>query len=296
MVTCTPRETESPGRYSLTVRVTTDVAEEPAAENSFAVTVVQPKLTLAPEDPRSRHSASEREDFHIDLPSGKVLASSSLDVLTKASEESGELLQKCRGNRPDAVGFYQQGSTSVIEVVSGRRESKPFGPAVFFHPDGTSKDSKPKQYVTYRNGKWNGLLATWNEAGQREFWGNYSNGQRHGMCCLFSENKLTTVVECTRGKTDAIHLIEANQITKTLAEADEISNDAAARTVLQKISEIEGRARDEDGALCERMKKALQFELGKINGKKRESFGVRSANRAAQEQGLFHSLKKAGGL
>ena len=277
----------------MTVRVTTDVAEEPAAENSFAVTVVQPKPAFAQENPRSRHSASESEDFQIDLPSGKVLASTSLDVLTKVRDESGELLQKWQENRPDAVGLYQRGSDSAVDVVAGWRK-KPCGPAVFFYPYRHGNDRTPKQYVTYRNGTWNGLLATWNEAGQREFWGNYSNGQRDGLCCLFQGDRLTAVVECTRNGADAIHLIEANRITKSLVEAEEISKDATAGSVLEKISQIEQHAKDDSRAFCERLKKAVQSELGKKNKERINSFNNRSSNRAAQEQRLFKALQNFG--
>ena len=225
-----------------------------------------------------------------------MLASTSLDVLNTVRNETDTLLQKCVANSLDAVGFYQRGSDSAVDVVAGWHAKKPYGPAVFFYPYRPGEDRKPKQYVTYRNGTWNGLLATWNEAGQREFWGNYSNGQRDGFCCLFEEDRLTAVVECTRNNAEAIHLIEANRITKSLLEAAEISKNAVAGTVLEKIGQIEQHAKNDSHAFCERARKAVQSEVGKKNKQRIDSFNRRSANRAAKEEGLFNALKKAGGL
>jgi len=36
----------------------------------------------------------------------------------------------------------------------------------------------PKQYVTYHNETWHGIVATWDVQGQKTFWCNYSTSAR----------------------------------------------------------------------------------------------------------------------
>ena len=229
------------------------------------------------------------------------------------------------------MGFYQLGSKSAIEVLSGWQwgRNEPWGSAVFFfpaqndtvrqlqqsaayhratskqtitHPSATPRQTAarlngtPKQYVVFRNGTWNGLLVTWNKEGQREFWGNYANGQRDGLCCLFDNDRLTAIIECTHNNTNAIHLIVANHITRSLAKEEEISKDTAANAVLERIEEIEQQVKKDVRGLCDRVKKAVQLELSELNKKKRESFNNRSSNRQAQNQAALQAIQKAAGL
>ena len=325
VVTCTPDTTVSPGKYSLTVRVANDGAEAMPVEKSFVMTVLRPMPVRSPAGDLLTDTNLQRAEFRIELPSHKVLASADLNVLNKVQDETDELVKKCEESRQHTVGFYQTGSKSALEIISGWRwaGNEPSGPAVFFYPtqSGSSPTLKqsvayrsgsrkrsvtqhsgtptasvtyhkemPKQYIMYHNGRWNGLLVTWNKLGQREFWGNYLNGQRDGLCCLFNEDKLIAVIEYTRNSTDALHLIEANQIKNSFMKEDEISKDTAAKTALERTGEIEQRVKKDVQALRDRVKRAVQAELGELNKKKRDSFNKRSSDLGAHNDAANQAL------
>ena len=56
---------------------------------------------------------------------------------------------------------------------------------------------------------------------------------------------MTAVLECTRNKIDAVHLIAANQLTKSFTDADEALADEAAGPLLKEIDAIEKGLKEE---------------------------------------------------
>jgi hypothetical protein len=309
VVACKPAETQSLMSYPVTVRVANDAQGTMQAERSFAVVVVAPVDTanLAPGNRNGRGErkslpsksyGAKKEMFEIKLPSGKVLSSVSLDVRGTARRETDALMAKCIANSPDAIGSFQEGSNSVIAYMANisLKEKKPHGPAVYFHAYEDRKDPKPRQYVNYKSGRWDGILATWNVDGQREFWCNYASGQRNGLCCLFNEDALIAVLECTRNKIDAVHMIEENQVAKSFTDSDQALADAAAGPVLRQIDTIEQGVREEDNELREAVKDWVQKKIGVLNSIKRQQNQQRSKERNEKRQQDIQSLRKKGGL
>ena len=255
---------------------------------------VRPSVQLSPRMPQ-RSSANSAAISKISFPSGTVLSLADVDLRSEALRDADSLRAKCGAMNPTAVAFLRDGSRTEIEVMCGIRGSKPQGPAIFYHPSHMVGATRPKQYVTYRNGKWDGTVASWDEAGRREFWGNYSGGQRNGLCCLIGNDTLTAVLECSANKVDAVHLITDNRVTKTLSDIGEARADAEAGPLLQQIDEIERELKEADRSLCDRVKRGVQARLGAINSQKRAANSARSAARAAsQQQGFSNALKAAG--
>ena len=279
------------------------------AESTFAVIVGSPGILPEPRKSKTAYPAINGK-IEINLSSGKMLTPADFDIRRTVDQESSTLLEKCAINSPDAMGDLQDGSIVALCHLKGNR---PDGSAVLFYPYreqevalGTrSKGAnpkahlqippQPKQYVVYRIGKWHGLLATWSAEGKKEFWCNYSNGQRHGWCCLFNQDAPKAVLEFAHNKINAVHLISGNQPTRTLADADQIAADPGAAPILREIDEIEQRLKADDHEFCDRVKLAVNQRIGQRNNEMRQEAAARASARAAQQDaGMKTILKKAG--
>ena len=257
--------------------------------------VSQPRRTINGQHKSTTKNPLGNKTFSVELPSGKVLTSADINLSDTVQSEISTLLGKCRANSPDAIGFFQEGSNSVVAALANIKSKKPHGPAVLFHPGRNYGSPEPQYYITYRNGRRNGVLTTWDTDGQQQYWGNYSNGQRHGLCCLLNDETLVAVLECSRDKIDAIHLIAENQIAKSWTDEDEAVADAAASMALQQIDAIEQRLKSDDRSFCGRVKKGIQVQIGILNRQKRAAASARSAGRAAAQEQSIQKLRKAGG-
>lgn len=328
-ITCEPTEAQSPGSYSVTVRAANAKAGL-HDDKTFVVVVVagssqvsnvsstsqaggnspSSRPTLVP--PRDEIGGSQPApgatptpgvpiagtkpvSVRIELPSGTMITPAMIDAKPMVHRETDALLRKCQANSPDVVGFYQEGSRSAIAVLAAIKITKLNGSAILFHPQRESTKLNPKQYAAYRNDSLNGLLATWDEQGRRKYWGNYANGQRQGVCCLFDGDVLTAVMECSRNKTDAVHLIAANAVTKSFT-GEEAMSDHAAGDVLAKLDELEKGAKEDARQLRERVKHGVQSQIGAMNNEKREAFEKRSATRAKGKDEAFRSWRRQTGV
>jgi hypothetical protein len=240
-------------------------------------------------------SAGRPHAFGLALPSGKVLTSSNVDIHDTVSRQIDSLWDKCLANQSDAVYFLQRGSTSQIEAMATVRRSKLSGPALLFHSGKGYERQRPKYYATYQDGKRHGVVATWSESGQQEFWGNYVSGQRHGLCCLLKSDALTAVVECNRGKIEAMHLVAGNQVSKSWSDADEALADTAAGPIVKEIEDTEKDLKKDDLELRDRLRKGIQERVGARNSEKLKSFNTRSSGRAAAKEQAIRGLQKAAG-
>jgi hypothetical protein len=232
----------------------------------------------------------------VKLPSDKTLVLAMMDVREIVHQETDVLWRKCQANAPDAIGYFQEGSNSAVAGLANIKGNKPHGPAVLFHTCPQYQRPKPKQYITYENGRWDGVLATWNGRGQKEFWGNYSNGQRNGFCCLFRDDALITILECTRNKAEAVHLVTANEVARSWTDVDAALADTICGPMLRQVDEIERRMKEEDRELRDRLRNGVQRRVGDLNRQKRAAASARGANRAAGNSQAIQGLRRAGGL
>lgn len=238
------------------------------------------------------HLAGSVGDRDLHLPSGNVIEFDSFDIRRTVDRDIDMLLLKCGANKWDALGFFQAGSKTAIDVLASIDGKEPHGPVVFFHSHLENADQKPRQYVTYRSGRWHGLLATWDVQGQKEFWCNYCDGQRDGLCYLFDKDALKLVLECTHGKVDAVHLIMANQIARSIMDADQAAADQAIGPMLKRTNEIEQGLKVENQAFCARVKTGVQFLIGERNQLKRAAASERRKSRDAAKAKMFRDLQK----
>lgn len=243
---------------------------------------------------KSKYSVT-KTTFSVELPSGIVLDSAAIDLRDTVRSEIKTLISKCRANNPAAIGFFQEGSDSVVAALANIKGKKPHGAAVLFYPGRNYGSPKPQYYITYRSGRRDGVLAIWDTDDQQQYWGNYSNGQRHGLCCLLNDEMLVAVLEYSYGKFDAIHLFADNRITKSLTDEDEAVADAAASAVLQQIDAIEHRLISDDRLFCKRVQEGFQMQIGILNRQRRAATSARRAERAAAQEQSLHNLRKAGG-
>jgi len=325
MVTCEPDQTQPPGQYSVTVRVASGTMEEMQNEKIFTVVVASASVPIAlrPTSTRTGHSSQKvqfwdsratTQPFQIKLPSGNVLTTEDVDVRDVVRRAIDSLLEKSGvstvARHPDglaAIRLYQQGSHFAVTSLSGVRGTTLQGPTVVLYPCAQYRRATPKQYISYKNGRWNGLLTTWNAENQKEFWCNYSNGQRQGLCCLFDKDAVTAILECTRNTIDSVHLVTANHVTKSFASADEARADDSAGAVLKQIDTIEqslkeddrslrGRVTEEVNSLRAQARKELNLRAGAVHKEQREASGERAAARAKARDQTIQGLRQAGGL
>jgi hypothetical protein len=223
-----------------------------------------------------------------------------------ARDEAAKLLQSSLANSRGAGCLFEPGSESAIAALFNFRGTQPDEVAVFFHPfqgvkiPGSRRLTglhygEPKQYAKYDNGTWNGLLATWNANGQREFWGNYAAGRRHGLCCLFNNDVLEAVLECTRDKINAVHLINSNQVAESLTDMDQASEHDGAGPVLKRIDAIQKRLKADNHEFCERVKKEVHQQIGAINKQRRDDINARSRDRDLRWKAGIDGIKRAAG-
>jgi hypothetical protein len=306
VVLCQPASSERTGEYSLTVRAHSPANNVPPAQRIVVISVTPSKESLGTALKNSipsiaGHAPSPMPSttgslptFSIELPSGKVLRSSDVDLQNFVHSEIDRLSAKCRNNSPDVVGFYQDGSGAVASVTS-IRGNKPHGTAIFFHPGAALHNPQPQYLITYRNGRWDGPIAMWNAKGQECFWGTYSNGQRNGLMCLIKDNAVDAVLECTRNQADTVHLVARNRVTKTFTNYDNALADIAAAPILKELNAIEQEMKSDNREFCDRVKQGVQMRVGAVNSQKRAAASARSAGRAAAQEATIHTLRKAAG-
>jgi hypothetical protein len=287
MVTCSPDQTVSPERYSVTACAVSDKEERLRGEMTFGVFVAIPRLAK----PSRTGGDLAPGVFTIRLPSGKRAASTELLILDRVRNEISALETKCRENASGVIGSYQEGSQSEIAALSNVKGLKLYGATILFH---SHSMAAPKEYITYRNGTLHGEVASWDEQGQQQFWCNYASGQRDGLCCLFKHDLLAMVLECARNKTTAVHLITDNEITKSFTAVEEARGNNTAGPLLQEIMEIEDRLKADERAYRDRVTQAMHLKVGLNNQKKRDEFRRRSQERGAAEQQWIDTLHKAG--
>ena len=153
------------------------------------------------------------------------------------------------------------------------------------------KDVSIEMYAEYERGKWDGLVATWDDNGQKEFWCYYKYHKRNGPCCLFQGDRPRAVLECDMGEIKAVHLISGNQEQKTFASLEEADKDDTAQALMEEIDRIETRLKSTDRDLQKKVKRHFQMWIGKLAKVKRAEMNKRMAQRAAENQSALNAIK-----
>ncbi len=317
VVTCNPDQTVLPERYSVTVRAVNDKEERSRGERTLGIVVAIPRIAKPAKTPGDLASGVST----IRLPSGTTVASAEIHILDRVRNEISVMETKCRENAPGFIGLSQQEgsqsdvaplpnvnhgkhkskqktsnqfrSQSDISALSKLKGTKLYGVTILFHTQGYLK---PKEYITYRNGTLHGEVASWDEQGQQQFWGNYVSGQPDGICCLFKDDRPIMVLECTRNNVNSVHLITGNEITKSFTAVAEAKADDTAGPLLKEINECEERVKADERAHYQRVTKAINLKVGFENKKKRDNFQNRSNEREKEQENIKRSARKLMGF
>jgi hypothetical protein len=149
-----------------------------------------------------------------------------------------------------------------------------------------------KLCVDYEGGKWR-KLAAWDEQGAKQFFGSYSKGQRDGLCCLFQNDQLRAVLECTAGSIDAVHLIAGGKIQKTFADLKQAQEDIAAKAMLEEIDKTESALVSEDHQFIKSVKTILHARVAEITAQKRAAATARIRAHQQQNQQNMEGVMKS---
>ena len=276
IITCDPDRTVSPKKYFAIVRAANRNEKSLQDEQTIAIIVLAPMIVPGP--PKILRY-SQPSAFSIQLPSGATLNSAEVCILNQVRREISALKSQCHEHAPDVIALYQEGSRSVLAALSNVKGTKLHGATVLFYPQSTSR---PKQYFTYRNGTLHGPVATWDEAGRQQLWCNYLSGRREGLCCFFENDLPAVVLECTRNKISSVHFITGNEIVKSFTAVEDAMRDDEVGPMLQEIDKLEQRVKADDRAYRDRVRQAIQLEIGFRNQQKRDAI---QARRRATRQG-----------
>jgi hypothetical protein len=280
-VTCAPKEAQAGGRYSTVVSVVCNAMKSVRDEKQFDI------IVEAPKPPPIDQKEVRESEFKVEVgpasiklsgSDGKVQASANFDTHDKARASADMLWGKCQSIPLHAVGFCREGTTEITAITSVAF-NKLEGPAVFFDPGPMfpqmQRNSEPfprnlpngghlNMHVTYKKGKWDGWLTSWNTRDERELCCQYVNDKRHGLCCLFHTDALAAILECTRDKVDAVRIVERNRITTTVTNLDEASLDPAVGAVLREVDTIEKRSRTQDRYVRDQVQHAIHLWMAYI--------------------------------
>ena len=160
-------------------------------------------------------------------------------------------------------------------------------------PDSYWKDVRCETFVTYYQGNRQGVLATWDSEGRKQYWGQYARDQRHEFCCLFKNDRPAIVVVFDRGEIRGVHLIAGGKVARSFANEEEAQRDGEARRLVDEVNEFEARFKRNERAFEAQVKKTIQTRIGEINKWRRSMEQSRRSARDAKQKDSFNNLRKA---
>jgi S1-C subfamily serine protease len=119
-------------------------------------------------------------------------------------------------------------------AVSRHSQGRLDGPTLAFY-----EDQRPMTYAIYCDGERHGIVMTWNEKGERVFWGQYQQGKRHGLFCLFKHDQLCLVERCAHDNLQEVYLPLGNQRFRVFDDPEQAQSDAAAGPLMGELALVE---------------------------------------------------------
>jgi hypothetical protein len=123
---------------------------------------------------------------------------------------------------------------------------------VFLNYDASSSSASGRS-------KWTGWVANWDNTGAKRYIGHYSKGLRDGVCCLFKEDRLRLVLECSHGEVQAVHLINGGKLKTTFSDPKQGEANTEAHPLIEELSSLEAEARNLDSKFQEWVMKAARM-------------------------------------
>ena len=304
VITLTPSQQVAAGGYHATVRVADNSPTPQCAETTLTVNVTAPSNVIILQTGESipvDTLIQETEIVNDVKEKAKVILSASCDrplagpgAAWLFSGAPALYLQKHGTPSGTAVVFYPQKDPSTC--FRNRRQQLPLPNAV----TAAWNDVIVELYVEDdENGKWNGRVAAWDQAGAKRFFGKYAKGKKDGLCSLFKEGELTAAFEYSQDNLHAVHLISQRAIRKTFAGGGDAEADLGRKAAIDDLHEVEKLVQDAGKGFLAGVKVAYAKELGDKHksenaGAMARSNAVRSANAAAIGQAQSDSNRAMG--
>ncbi len=280
-VACAPSQGTAEGPYSAKVSVICPKAEVLPDERSFQVIVVGPPKKLL-----------------ATLLAEKNLTLNDLDVRASADRIADTLWQEYQAPSFNPHVFVSQDPPAIASLKDNKLDgvivyfaAPPVPPAAYSR----NKSSRariapvgldPKQlsgYVIYHRGQRSGVSATWAADSRPEYWCNDSNEQHPRLCCLFRDGSPAAMVEYDHGKVQAVHLVAANRVDRTIV-GEEAAGDAAAEQVFQEVHRIETGLKKKVQGIQRSWQRALHAKLARLDETKRANAQRDRQQRNAEQE------------
>jgi S1-C subfamily serine protease len=246
----------------------------------------QPLASLPRVHPkRSRSQPRDRQEFTVELPSGRVFSFAAfvvdypLSAGRTTDPNRGLVVLNYPNNRVFAVANHTGG---VLD-----------GTAVAQHDNGVKM-----VMANYAAGKRQGVLRTWDRSGKPVLGAEYHKGKRHGLSFFVDEGRTWVIQEHDNGTLQWIQLMDDEQPSAGFSSAEEAEKDPTARPLLAKIDEVDAGLKTNEIAFKKRIKdyeqKLRMLRAANLGPQKRsqiqsEIARQNSANEASQSA-ILHSV------
>jgi hypothetical protein len=246
--------------------------------------------------PKNRFNV-RKEQFTLNLPSGDIFDSRIFDInLTAVKNNLKDKLENLEKNKARAEYAVLLNSPNLkTHALADIDESngKLNGVCLSFN-----QAEVPIVYANYTGDKLNGIVKTWNENGQREYWCQYKNDVRHGFCCYFKDDIPRILYEISHNKIIAVHLCNNNQLEKSFKScAEAAANDENAKVLIAETDEVELEIKRYDREYTKLMDRFRNFKRGEMNKMKINDILNNMKQRDIMEQQNNEEIKRraAGG-
>lgn len=247
--------------------------------------VAQPGIANAP-------GLQPRRELRIVFPSGRAINSGTFAVDMNSVTQWLDVAYK-RSNGTAPVIFLRHANGSLFAVASHINGTLNGATLAFYE----NKD--PMVYATYEKGYRHGILKTWDVLGNNAYWCQYVRGKRHGFCCLFKDNRMRMVLECSLGKTDAVHLITEDQVVKSFATMELALLDETAKSALNDLDDVEAKLLASELEFKKVVKKEdgrqRQARAARATRESREGSLSRIDQHSQERNEVMRSIKRASG-
>ncbi len=236
--------------------------------------------TVVPTGPT--RSPSAIPTLSITLPSGTRINNDTfrldLSRIERATDDTSIVMQARNG----------------YKIIACHLRGVPSGPTVATYPNNT-----PCVYAEYDDGRRDGVLATWNEAGQRVLFANYLKGRRHGLSCMFHAGSLRLVLECEGDRVESVHLVIGGKLNKSFSSQPDAAQDLDGKACLDeydKVTEdIDKNERDFRKAIRDEDERLRKERVAMLNPAKRQAIQNRVNKRSADRAVLIREMHRRAG-